>query len=169
MKIFTLHIALLIMIIGCMPPALQGPAGPKGDIGKTGPKGDTGKQGNDGRGLTDVQLKRVSNLLDQNSEYIVGSTSYNFGFAPTITGFAYLTNEGRVYKLQNKNSQTLGKDIELIVRIANREDFTTINRIAYGEDIKQVFSAATKDGYIYTSTDLKKWTTLQDKVITNKN
>ena len=92
MKIFILHIALLIMIIGCMPPALQGPAGPKGDIGKTGPKGDTGKQGNDGRGLTEVQLKRVSKLLDQDSEYIVGSASYNFGFAlaGSQTGYNYL-------------------------------------------------------------------------------
>ena len=157
------------MILGCTPPVVQGPVGPKGDTGETGPKGETGKQGNDGRGLTKLQLKRVSDLLDQDSEYIVASTSYNFGFAPTITGFAYLTNKGRVYKLQNKNSQTLGKDIELIVRIAKWEDFTTIARIAYGEDIKQVFSAATKAGYIYTSTDLKNWTTLQNRIITNKN
>ena len=172
MKIFILHISLLIVIVGCIPPALRVPTslrGPKGETGKTGPKGDTGKQGKAGKGLSELQLKKINNLLNENSEYLVGSTSYNFGFAPTITGFAYLTNEGRVYKLQNKNSQTLGKDIEPIVRIAERKDFTAITRIAYGEDIKQAFSAATKDGYIYTSTDLKKWTTLQDRIIINKN
>ena len=172
MKIFILHISLLIVIVGCIPPALRVPTslrGPKGETGKTGPKGETGKQGKAGKGLSELQLKKINNLLDQNSEYLVGSTSYNFGFAPTITGFAYLTNVGRVYKLQNKNSQALGKDIELIVRIAERKDFNAITRIAYGEDIKQAFSAATKDGSIYTSTDLKKWTTIQDRIIMNKN
>ena len=160
------------MIVGCIPPVLRGPAGPigpKGDTGKTGPKGDTVKQYDDEKGFSKVQLKEINKLLDINSEYIVGSTSYNFGFAPTITGFAYLTNEGRVYRLQNKNSQRLGKNVELIGRIARRKDFIDITRIAYGEDIKQVFSAATKDGYIYTSSDLKKWGTVEDRIISKKD
>lgn len=152
------------MILGCIPTQLRGP---KGNPGPVGPKGDTGKQGAMGKGLSNQQLKKLNHLLDHNSEYVIGSTSYNFGFAPTITGFAYLTNEGRVYKLENKNSQTLGKDIDLIARIAERKDFIAITRIAYGEDIKQVFSATTKDGYIYTSTDLKKWETVSNRMILN--
>lgn len=157
------------MILGCMPTGLKGPKGDTGPTGPIGPKGETGKQGAMGKGLSNQQLKKLNDLLDHNSEYVIGSTSYNFGFAPTITGFAYLTNEGRVYKLQNKNSQTLGKDINLIGRIAERKDFITITRIAYGEDIKQVFSATTKDGYIYTSIDLKEWEIVSNRMILNNN
>ena len=72
-----------------------------------------------------------------------------------------------LYKLENKNSQTIGKDIELITRIAEREDFIAINRIAYGEDIKQVFSAATKEGIVYTSKDLKKWSMIKSRIDLN--
>ena len=106
-------------------------------------------------------------MIKNKREYVVESTSYSFGFAPTITGFVYLTNHGRIYKLENKNSQTIGKDIELITRIADREDFIAINRIAYGEDIKQVFSAATKEGIVYTSDDLNKWSMIKNRIILN--
>ena len=106
-------------------------------------------------------------MINNEREYLVESTSYSFGFAPTITGFVYLTNHGRLYKLENKNSQTVGKDIELIIRIAERKDFIAINRIAYGEDIKQVFSAATKEGIVYTSNDLKKWSMIKSRIDLN--
>ena len=79
----------------------------------------------------------------------------------------YLTNHGRIYKLENKNSQTVGKDIKLITRIAEREDFIAINRIAYGEDIKQVFSAATKEGIVYISDDLNKWSMIKNRITLN--
>ena len=44
-------------------------------------------------------------FLNNESEYLVGATSYNFGFAPTITGFAYLTNHGKLFKFQNKKPE----------------------------------------------------------------
>ena len=153
---------------GCIPSLLtQGPKGEPGIQGIQGPKGEPGKPGKPGKGLSNEELKAIDLLINNKREYVVESTSYSFGFAPTITGFVYLTNHGRIYKLENKNSQTIGKDIELITRIADREDFIAINRIAYGEDIKQVFSAATKEGIVYTSDDLNKWSMIKNRIILN--
>jgi len=160
------YIILLFILTGCIPPELRGPTGPpgpKGDPGKPGPAGKTGK------GFSNQQLKSIDLFLNDKSEYIVGTTSFNFGFAPTLTGFAYLTNHGKLFKLQNKNPQIIGTDIELIGQIADRKDFISINRIAYGEDIKQFFSAATKEGLIYTSNDLRKWTVVSNKIDLNKD
>ena len=154
------------MITGCIPPELRGPIGPPGPKGASGKPGPAGKPG---KGLSNQQLKSIDLFLNNESEYLVGATSYNFGFAPTITGFAYLTNHGKLFKLQNKNPQVIGKDIELIGQIADRKDFISINRIAYGEDIKQFFSAATKEGLIYTSNDLKKWTVVSTKIELKKD
>ena len=160
------YIILLIMITGCIPPELRGPTGPPGPKGASGKPGPAGKPG---KGLSNQQLKSIDLFLNNESEYLVGATSYNFGFAPTITGFAYLTNHGKLFKLQNKNPQVIGKDIELIGQIADRKDFISINRIAYGEDIKQFFSAATKEGLIYISNDLKKWTLVSNKIELKKD
>ena len=164
-----LFYSLVIFITkGCIPSLLtQGPKGEPGIQGIQGPKGEPGKPGKPGKGLSNEQLKAIDLLINNKREYVVESTSYSFGFAPTITGFVYLTNYGRIYKLENKNSQTIGKDIELITRIADREDFIAINRIAYGEDIKQVFSAATKEGIVYTSDDLNKWSMIKNRIILN--
>ena len=164
-----LYYSLVIFITkGCIPSLLtQGPKGEPGIQGIQGPKGEPGKPGKPGKSLSSEKLKAIDLLINNKSEYVVESTSYSFGFAPTITGFVYLTNHGRIYKLENKNSQTVGKDIELITRIAEREDFIAINRIAYGEDIKQVFSAATKEGIVYTSNDLKKWSMIENKIDLN--
>jgi len=162
------YITLLITLTSCIPPELRGPTGPTGPAGPKGDSGKPGPTGKPGKGLSNQQLKNIDLLLNDKSEYLVGSTSYNFGFAPTITGFAYITNHGRLFKLQNKNPQTIGKNIELVVRIADRKDFISINRIAYGEDIKQYFTATTKEGIIYTSIDLKKWIQVSDRIDLNK-
>ena len=164
-----LFYSLVIFITkGCIPSLLtQGPKGEPGIQGIQGPKGEPGKPGKPGKGLSNEELKAIDLLINNKREYVVESTSFSFGFAPTITGFVYLTNHGRIYKLENKNSQTIGKDIELITRIADREDFIAINRIAYGEDIKQVFSAATKEGIVYTSDDLNKWSMIKNRIILN--
>ena len=154
------------MIIGCIPPELKFPSLPRGPKGERGKQGIQGPPGKPGKGLSSKELK-ADLLINDKSEYLVESTSYSFGFAPTITGFVYLTNHGRLYKLENKNSQNVGKDIELITRIAERKDFIAINRIAYGEDIKQVFSAATKEGIVYISDDLKKWSMIKNSIILN--
>ena len=164
-KTLLFYSLVIIITKGCIPSLLtQGPKGEPGIQGIQGPKGEPGKPG---KGLSSKELKAIDLLINNKREYVVESTSYSFGFAPTITGFVYLTNHGRIYKLENKNSQTVGKDIELITRIAKREDFIAINRIAYGEDIKQVFSAATKEGIVYTSDDLNKWSMIKNRIILN--
>ena len=155
------------MVSGCIPPELKLPSLPRGPKGERGKQGIQGPPGKPGKGLSSKELKAIDLLINNEHEYIVESTSYSFGFAPTITGFVYLTNYGRLYKLENKNSQTVGKDIEPITRIAERKDFIAINRIAYGEDIKQVFSAATKEGIVFTSNDLKKWSMIKNRIIIN--
>ena len=155
------------MVCGCIPPELKFPSLPRGPKGERGKQGIQGPPGKPGKGLSNKELKAIDLLINNKREYIVESTSYSFGFAPTITGFVYLTNHGRIYKLENKNSQTVGKNIERFTRIAEREDFIAINRIAYGEDIKQVFSAATKEGTVYTSDDLNKWSMIKNRIILN--
>ena len=167
MRILFLYVLLIVMVIGCIPPELKLPSLPKGPKGERGKQGIQGPPGKPGKGLSSEDLKAIDLLINNKSEYIVESTSYIFGFAPTITGFVYLTSHGRLYKLENKNSQNVGKDIELITRIAERKDFIAINRIAYGEDIKQVFSAATKEGIVYISHDLKKWSMIKNSIILN--
>ena len=155
------------MVSGCIPPEIKLPSLPRGPKGERGEQGIQGPPGKPGKGLSRKELKAIDLLINNEREYIVESTAYSFGFAPTITGFVYLTNHGYLYKLENKNSQTIGKDIELITRIAERDDFIAINRIAYGEDIKQVFSAATKEGIVYTSNDLKKWSMIKNRINLN--
>ena len=155
------------MVSGCIPPEIKLPSLPRGPKGERGEQGIQGPPGKPGKGLSRKELQSIDLLINNEREYIVESTAYSFGFAPTITGFVYLTNHGYLYKLENKNSQTIGKDIELITRIAEREDFIAINRIAYGEDIKQVFSAATKEGIVYTSNDLKKWSMIKNRINLN--
>ena len=167
MRISFSYVLLILFINGCIPPELKLPSLPKGPKGERGKQGIQGPPGKPGQGLSSKQLESIDLLINDKYEYVVGSTSYSFGFAPTITGFAYLTNHGRLFKLENKNPQTVGKNIELIVRIAEKEDFIAINRIAYGEDIKQVFSATTREGKVYTSNNLKKWSIIQDKIILN--
>ena len=167
MRILFLYVLLIVMVIGCIPPEIKLPSLPKGPKGERGKQGIQGPPGKPGKGLSNKELNAIDLLINDKREYIVESTSYSFGFAPTITGFVYLTNHGYIYKLENKNSQNVGKDIELITRIAERKDFIAINRIAYGEDIKQVFSAATKKGVVYISNDLKKWSKIKNSIILN--
>ena len=72
----------------------------------------------------------------------------------------YLTNKGHLYKLDSKNPKTLGQKTEYITRIEEKNDFTSIAKTAYGEDIKQYFTSTTKSGDIYFSEDLKDWNKL---------
>jgi len=75
--------------------------------------------------------------------------------APRITGFCFLTSHGRIFKLEN--TQVIGESILYVGKIADRDDFTGLSRIAYGEDIKQYFSAVTKSGMVFTTEDLITW------------
>ena len=155
----------MFFLAGCTPQSVPGPQGPEGPRGIQGLKGEQGIQGpfgpagKAGKSITKDKLNKVETFLKlSQQESVVGSASYSFGMAPTITGFCYLTSHGRVFKLENKNTQTLGEKVGFVGTIADHTDFIGLNRIVYGEDIKQYFSAVTRSGMIYTSEDLKNWT-----------
>ena len=165
MKQITTFNLIMFFLAGCTPqsvPGPQGSEGPKGIQGlqgKQGIQGPPGPAGKAGKSISRDKLNKVETYLKlSQQESVVGSASYSFGMAPTITGFCYLTSHGRVFKLENKNTQTLGEKIGFVGTIADHTDFIGINRIVYGEDIKQYFSAVTRSGLIYTSEDLKNWT-----------
>jgi len=141
------------------PQGSEGPRGIQGLQGKQGIQGPPGPAGKAGKSISRDKLNKVETFLKlSQQESVVGSASYSFGMAPTITGFCYLTSHGRVFKLENKNTQTLGEKVGFVGTIADHTEFIGLNRIVYGEDIKQYFSAVTRSGMIYTSEDLKNWT-----------
>ena len=155
---------LLLLLTGCVPQGSIGPQGPPGKDGATGKPGIQGKMGPMGPSGASVpvdQLKKVEAILAQNiessNEHIVAIESYTFGLAPRITGFCFLTNHGRIFKMENKNTQVPGKSISLVGKISDHRDFISLSRIAYGEDIKQYFVAATKSGMVFITEDLKTW------------
>ena len=155
----------MFFLAGCTPQSVPGPQGPEGPRGIQGLQGEQGIQGSfgpagkAGKSISRDKLNKVETFLKlSQQESVVGSASYSFGMAPTITGFCYLTSHGRVFKLENKNTQTLGEKVGFVGTIADHTDFIGLNRIVYGEDIKQYFSAVTRSGMIYTSEDLKNWT-----------
>jgi len=137
----------------------QGPIGPKGEQGKVGPRGPIGLPG---KSVPEPIMDRVNQYLNlkDKSEIIVDVTSYSFGFAPMVTGFSFLTNFGRVFKLENKNIKTVGEIIELVAKIGNHNDFVSFSRNLSNENITQYFTAATSSGEIYISSDLINWTYL---------
>ena len=139
----------------------KGDPGPPGVAGKIGPVGPRGPKGKDGTSLSKDLIDKIENYFykenSKKSETIIGSTAYTFGIAPRITGFVYLTSNGRVFKLENKNPRELGNKIEIITQISNYEEFISLGRTTFGDDIKQYFTAVTNNGKIYTSEDLKNW------------
>ena len=94
---------------------------------------------------------------ESSNEHIVAIESYTFGLAPRITGSCFLSSHGRIFKMENKNTQVLGESITLVGKISDHYDFISLSRIAYGEDIKQYFVAGTKSGMVFTTDDLKTW------------
>ena len=150
-------------MIGCAglpisPSGPQGEPGPEGPAGPKGPPGPRGPKGKEGRGISQELLDKIENSINsKNKESIVGSIAYSFGIAPRITGFAYLTSNGKVYKLENKNPQKLGGNIEFVNQISKNKKFVSLGRTTYGDDIKQFFTAVTQNGKIFTSEDLKSW------------
>ena len=137
----------------------MGPKGDLGPMGPVGPSGPKGTKGNDGKSVPQELLEKIEKSLysANKSELIVGSIAYSFGIAPRITGFAYLTSFGKLYKLENKNPQQLGNNIEFVIQISKTQKFISLGRTTYGDDIKQYFTAVTENGKILTSEDLKSW------------
>ena len=167
MKIHFSLFIIFIILSGCIPQGTPGPQGPpgkdglRGESGPTGPQGKTGPQGPAGISVPAAVFEKVEALIVQQNnlqkEVVVGIESYSFGLAPRITGFCYLTSHGRIFKLENKNTQALGESLVFVGQVAENKDFIGISRIAYGDDIKQYFSAFTASGLIFTSEDLKSW------------
>ena len=134
----------------------QGEPGPAGKQGPKGPAGPRGPKGADGQNLPKELLEKIEALTSDN-EVVVGSIAYSFGIAPRITGFAYLTSSGKIYKLENSNPQKLGNKVELVTQISKNNQFISLGRTTYGDDIKQFFTAVTINGEIYTSEKLDSW------------
>jgi len=160
----TIVTTLLLLLTGCVPQGSAGPQGPPGKDGlpgKPGIQGMTGPMGPAGSSVSSDQLQKIEAFLAKNNkssnEHIVAIESYTFGLAPRITGFCFLTSHGRIFKMENKNTQVLGETITLVGEISDHYDFVSLSRIAYGEDIKQYFVAATQSGVVFTTDDLKTW------------
>jgi len=168
------HFLLISAVIwlGCSASGLQGPPGPQGDPGTPGKQGLPGKQGNPGEpgppGKVDPALiKKLEDALDSvlpedKNEVISASVHFSFGIAPPIMGFAVMTNYGRIYQLKNKNEVTLGDNFELLVRVAEHDDFVSLSFLSGGEGQKHFYIAITENGHAYVSEDLKNWSVKDD-------
>ena len=168
------HFLLISAVIwlGCSASGLQGPPGPQGDPGTPGKQGLPGKQGNPGEpgppGKVDPALiKKLEDALDSEltedkNEVISASVHFSFGIAPPIMGFAVMTNYGRIYQLKNKNEVTLGDSFELLVRVAEHDDFVSLSFLSGGEGQKHFYIAITESGHAYVSEDLKNWSIKDD-------
>ena len=152
-------IFILSFSIGCISIGTPGPQGDPGPTGPPGPKGIRGPKGKDGKSVSKELVVQIENLLKTNdNESVIGTVAYSFGIAPRITGFAYLTTSGKLFKFENKNPQKLGSEIKLIAQLSKNQRFISFGRTTYGDDIKQFFTAVTEDGHIYTSENLETWT-----------
>ena len=157
-----LSIFITLLYIGCAGLPIGGSIGPKGEpgpVGVEGPKGPIGPRGpkgTDGKSVPKELLEKIEGLI--NDEVVVGSIAYSFGIAPRITGFAYLTSFGKIYKFENSNPQKLGNKVELVTQISKVNQFISLGRTTYGDDIKQFFTAVTINGKIFTSEKLDSWT-----------
>ena len=157
-----LSIFITLLFIGCAGLPIGGSIGPKGEPGPAGaegpkgPAGPRGPKGADGKSVPKELIEKIQKSI--NNEVVVGSVAYSFGIAPRITGFAYLTSFGKVYKFENSNPQKLGNEIELVTQISKENQFISLGRTTYGDDIKQFFTAVTMDGDLYTSEKLDSWT-----------
>ena len=152
-------IFILRFTIGCIPIGTPGPQGDTGPAGPQGPKGARGPKGKDGKSVSKELLIQIENSLkSKDNESVIGTVAYSFGIAPRITGFAYLTTSGKLYKFENKNPQKLGNEIKLVTQLSKNRRFISFGRTTYGDDIKQFFTAVTDNGQVYTSEDLETWT-----------
>ena len=158
-----LSIFITLLLIGCAGLPIGGSIGPQGEPGPAGPEGPkgpvgpSGPKGANGQNVPKEFLEKIE-AVTSDIEVVVGSVAYSFGIAPRITGFAYLTSSGKIYKLENSNPQKLGNKVELVTQISKENQFISLGRTTYGDDIKQFFTAVTINGEIYTSEKLDSWT-----------
>ena len=168
------HIFLLATVLwmGCATTGAQGPPGPQGDPGPTGPSGEQGPPGQVGTpgkpGKVDSALiKKLEDALNSelsaaNKEVVSASVHFSFGIAPPIMGFAVMTNYGKIYQLKNKNEVTMGDSFELLVRVAEYDDFVSLSFLSGAEGQKHFYLAITESGLSFVSEDLKNWSSKGD-------
>ena len=166
--IIILTSLLVITATSCSTASIPGPQGSIGPRGEKGEKGEKGERGEKGQGFDKKKIKEIDKIISEfkqsNNEFIVGSTSYSFGFAPKVTGFVYLTNKGKIFTLESKNPKTLGQKIKFLTQISPNVSFTSISKTASGEDIKQYFTSTTSGGDVYSSENLKDWKKLTGNI-----
>ena len=154
-------IVFLGFTIGCIPvgtPGPKGDPGPAGPAGSRGPKGAQGPKGKDGKSIpNELIIKIEESIRSSDNESVVRTVAYSFDNAPRITGFAYLTSSGKLFKFENKNPQKLGDEVKLVTQLSKTQRFISFGRTTYGDDIKQFFTAVTENGNIFTSEDLDSW------------
>ncbi|MEA1882214.1 MAG: hypothetical protein U9N31_07435 [Candidatus Marinimicrobia bacterium] len=170
MKYFFLLASVLWL--GCATPGAQGPPGPQGEPGPQGPPGEQGQPGQKGNpgqpGEVDSALiQKLENTLaasssEETKEVVTASVHFSFGIAPPIMGFAVMTNYGNIYQLKNKNPVTMGDNFELLVRVAEHDDFVSLSLLSGGEGQKHFYMAITESGRSYVSEDLTKWSYKDD-------
>ena len=95
---------------------------------------------------------RLIDLFNDTSEKNFLNIFYNFDLKEN----AVLKNY-KVDKLENKNIKTMGDSVDLISKIGNYNDFIAFSRNSNEENIKQYFTAITKSGVIFSSSDLLNW------------
>ena len=171
----NIFLILTVIWFGCATPGPgpQGPPGPQGELGTQGvpgPQGPPGEQGPQGlkgdpgpAGEVDPAIiKKLedalnSGLFGEKKEVVSASVHFSFGIAPPKMGFAVMTNYGKIYQLKNKNEVTMGDSFELLVRVAEYDDFVSLSFLSGAEGQKHFYMAITESGKSYVSEDLKKW------------
>jgi len=150
----NIFLILTVIWFGCVTPGPgpQGPPGPQGEPGAPGKQGLPGIQGNPGapgKQGNPGDPGKVNPALIQKF--------FSFGIAPPSMGFAVMTNYGKIYQLKNKNEVTMGDSFELLVRVAEYDDFVSLSFLSGAEGQKHFYMAITESGKSYVSEDLKKW------------
>ena len=164
----NIFLILAVIWLGCATPG-PGPQGPPGPQGEPGTLGERGPQGSPGpAGQVDPALiKKLEDALNSelsaaNKEVVSASVHFSFGIAPPVMGFAVMTNYGKIYQLKNKNEVTMGDSFELLVRVADYDDFVSLSFLSGAEGQKHFYLAITESGLSFVSEDLKNWSSKGD-------
>ena len=162
----NIFLILTVIWFGCATPGPgpQGPPGPQGEPGAPGKQGLPGIQGNTGDPgkVNPALIQKLEDALngvlaEAKQEVVTASVHFSFGIAPPSMGFAVMTNYGKIYQLKNKNEVTMGDSFELLVRVAEYDDFVSLSFLSGAEGQKHFYMAITQSGKSYVSEDLKKW------------
>jgi len=159
----NIFLILTVIWFGCATPGPgpQGPPGPQGEPGTLGERGPRGSPGPAGQ-VDPALIKKLEDALngdlaEAKQEVVTASVHFSFGIAPPSMGFAVMTNYGKIYQLKNKNEVTMGDSFELLVRVAEYDDFVSLSFLSGAEGQKHFYMAITEGGKSYVSEDLKKW------------